>query len=92
MHILGGLLIGLVVGRGFSLFTLRKLKGGKYTFMVVGMVGSIGTDLIFKTLYERNLVSSFFYTETSIIVEMVVGALAACYLVNLLGRQEQIPL
>jgi hypothetical protein len=56
------------------------------------MVGSIGTDLIFKTLYERNLVSSFFYTETSIIVEMVVGALAACYLVNLLGRQEQIPL
>lgn len=92
MHILGSLLIGLVVGRGFSLFTLRKLKGGKYTFMAVGMVGSIGTDVAFKVLYEQDLVSSFFYTETSIIVEMVIGAFAACYLVNLLGRREEIPL
>ena len=74
----------------FSLFTLRKVKGGKFTFMAVGVIGSIGTDLLFKALYEHRLVSSFYYSETSIIVEMVVGAMAACYIVNRLGKKEEI--
>ena len=90
MHILGGIIVGLVMGRVFSMFTLRKVKGGKITFMITGVAGSLGCDLLFKTLYENQLVSNFYYGETAIIVEMVVGALAACYLVNLLGRKEEI--
>lgn len=90
MHILGGLFIGIVVGRIFSMFTLRKLKGGKLTFMLVGVIGSIGADLVFRTLYYNDLVSNFFYAETTIIVEMIFGAVIACYLVNLLGRKEKI--
>jgi uncharacterized membrane protein YeaQ/YmgE (transglycosylase-associated protein family) len=90
MHILGGVFVGLVVGRLFSMFTLRKLKGGKIAFMAVGVLGSIGTDLFFKVLYENELVSNFFYRETTIIVEMVCGAILACYLANLLGKKEEI--
>jgi len=90
MHILGGVFVGLVVGRLFSMFTLRRLKGGKITFMVVGVVGSLGADVFFKILYENDLVSNFFYRETTIIVEMICGAILACYLVNLLGRREKI--
>ena len=90
MHILGGVFIGLITGRIFAMFTLRRVKGGKLTFMAVGVVGSIGADLFFKILYENDLVSNFFYAETSIIVEMVIGAVIACYLVNLLGKKEEI--
>jgi uncharacterized membrane protein YeaQ/YmgE (transglycosylase-associated protein family) len=90
MHILGGVFVGLITGRIFSMFTLRKVKGGKLTFMGVGVAGSLGADLFFKILYENGLVSNFFYGETTIIVEMIVGAVIACYLVNLLGKKEEI--
>ncbi len=90
MHILGGVLIGLITGRVFSLFSLRKVKGGKLTFMAVGVVGSVGADLVFKVLYEKGLVSNFFWAETTIIIEMVAGAVTACYLLNLLGKKEEI--
>lgn len=90
MHILGGIFVGLLVGKVFSAFTLRKLKGGKYIFMGTGVVGSLGADLIFWFLHSRRLVSSFYYGEFVIILEMIVGAICACYLVNLLGKKESI--
>ena len=90
MHILGGIFIGLLVGKVFSAFTLRKIKGGKYTFMGVGIVGAFIADLSFRFLHSRALVSSFYYQETSIIFEMIIGAIGACYLVNLFGKKESI--
>jgi uncharacterized membrane protein YeaQ/YmgE (transglycosylase-associated protein family) len=90
MHILGGVFVGLLTGRIFGMFTLRKVKGGKLTFMAVGVAGSLGADLLFKILYDHDLVSNFFYAETTIIVEMVIGAVIACYAVNLLGKNEEI--
>ena len=88
MHILGSIFIGVVIGKLFATFTLRKVKGGQYTFMGVGILGSILSDLAFKVLYEHNLVSNFFYKETTIIFEMVVGAVIACYILNLFGKKE----
>ncbi|MBW2304572.1 MAG: hypothetical protein JRF57_12785 [Deltaproteobacteria bacterium] len=90
MHILGGFFIGILVGRIFSAFTLRKLKGGKYTFMGVGTAGAFLCDLLFRFLHERHIVSSFWYREEVIIFEMIGGAIAACYLANLLGKKESI--
>ena len=90
MHILGGIFIGVLVGKIFSAFTLRKLKGGKYSFMGAGIVGSFGADLIFRFLHDHHLVSSFFYIKFVIIFEMIGGAIVACYLVNLLGKKESI--
>ena len=90
MHILGGIVVGLIVGKVFSVFTLRKLKGGKYTFMAVGVAGSFLMDLFFWFLHSKNLISSFYYQEFVIIFEMIVGAIGACYLVNLLGKKESI--
>lgn len=90
MHIIGGILIGIIVGRAFAMFTLRKIRGGKYTFMVVGVIGSILCDLVFKFLFENDLVSGFFYKQTTIMVEMVVGAAIACYVLNRFGKKERI--
>ena len=90
MHILGGMFIGVIVGKIFSAFTLRKVKGGKYTFMGVGIAGSLIGDLIFRILHSKGLVSSFYYQEFVIIFEMIGGAIGACYLVNLLGKKESI--
>ena len=70
MHIMGGILIGLLVGKLFSIFSLRKVKGGKYSFMAVGAIGSLLSDLVFKFLYEHGLVSNFFYRETTIVMEI----------------------
>ena len=89
MHILGGIFIGALVGRIFSAFTLRKVKGGKYTFMLVGIAGAFIADFTFMYLNNR-LVSSFFYQRSTIIFEMIGGAIVACYLVNLLGKKESI--
>ena len=90
MHFLGGIFVGLLVGKVFSTFTLRKIKGGKYTFMAAGVVGSLLVDLFFQFLHSRALVSDFYYGEFVIILEMIVGAFCACYLVNLLGKKEAI--
>ena len=90
MHILGGMFIGVLVGKIFSTFTLRKVKGGKYTFMIVGIAGSLIADLLFRILHGKGLISSFYYQEVVIIVEMIVGAIVACYLTNLLGKKESI--
>jgi len=90
MHILGGILIGLAVGKLFSTFTLRKVKGGKYTYMLVGIIGSFLCDLAFKFLFEHDLVTSFFYKQTTIIFEMIAGASIACYILNLFGKKETI--
>jgi uncharacterized membrane protein YeaQ/YmgE (transglycosylase-associated protein family) len=90
MHILGGILVGIVVGRIFATFTLRKIKWKKFLFMAVGILGSLVCDIIFKTLYEHDLVSNFFYRETTIIIEMIAGASIACYLLNLFGKKEKI--
>ena len=90
MHILGGIFIGVLVGKIFSAFTLRKLKGGKYTFFGAGIAGSFAADLLFRFLHKHDLVSSFFYQEFVIIFEMIGGAIAACYLINLLGKKESI--
>ncbi len=90
MHFLGGIFVGLLVGKVFSAFTLRELKGGKYTFMAAGVVGSLLVDLFFRFLHSRAIVSDFYYGEFVIIFEMIVGALCACYLVNLLGKKESI--
>ncbi|MBW2017082.1 MAG: hypothetical protein JRF57_12775 [Deltaproteobacteria bacterium] len=76
--------------RFLSAFTLRKLKGGKYTFMAVGIAGDFLCDLLFRLLHEHHLVSSFWYQEQVIIFEMIGGAIAACYLANLLGKKESI--
>jgi uncharacterized membrane protein YeaQ/YmgE (transglycosylase-associated protein family) len=90
MHILGGVFIGMLVGKIFSVFTLRKLKGGKYSFMAAGVAGSFIGDLTFWFLHNRDLVSSFYYQESVIIFEMICGAIIACYLVNHLGKKESI--
>jgi uncharacterized membrane protein YeaQ/YmgE (transglycosylase-associated protein family) len=90
MHILGIILIGSILGRIFAVFTLRKIKGGKYTFMVTGIAGALLFDLLFKTLYERKIISSFFYQEATIIFELIAGALIACYILNLFGKKEKI--
>ena len=90
MHILSGIFIGMLVGKIFSAFTLRKVKGGKYTFMSVGIAGSLIGDLIFNFLHSKGIVSSFYYQEFIILFEMIGGAIGACYLVNLLGRKESI--
>ncbi|MBW1723175.1 MAG: hypothetical protein JRJ78_14105, partial [Deltaproteobacteria bacterium] len=47
-------------------------------------------DLLFRLLHEHHLVSSFWYQEQVIIFEMIGGAIAACYLANLLGKKESI--
>jgi uncharacterized membrane protein YeaQ/YmgE (transglycosylase-associated protein family) len=88
MHILGGVIIGLIVGRLFATFTLRKVRGGRYSFMGVGVIGSLASDLAFKYLYEQGWVSNFFYRETTIIFEMLAGAAVVCYLLNLFGEKE----
>jgi len=90
MHILGGIFIGVLVGKIFSAFSLRKVKGGKYTFLIVGIAGSLITDLIFRVLHGKGLISSFYYQEVVIIFEMIGGAIVACYLINLLGKKESI--
>jgi len=90
MHILGGIVIGLVVGKLFATFTLRKVKGGKYTFMGVGIIGSLLSDLTFKFLVKHDLVSKFFYRQTTIIFEMIAGAAVACYVLHLFGKKEHI--
>ena len=90
MHIFGGIFIGMLVGKIFSAFTLRKLKGGKYTFMGAGIVGSFLTDLLFRFLHDQELVSAFYYQEVVIIFEMIGGAIVACYLANLFGKKESI--
>ena len=90
MHILGGILVGMLVGRIFSAFTLREVKGGKYTFMGVGVAGSLIADLTFRFLHSKHLVSDFYYDEFVIIFEMIGGAIVACYLVNRLGKKESI--
>ena len=90
MHILGGIFIGILCGKIFSAFTLRKVKGGKYTFMGVGIAGSFIADFLFCFLNDYQIVSSFFYQEHVIIFEMICGAIGACYLVNLLGKKESI--
>jgi len=90
MHILGGIVIGLLVGKVFSAFTLRKLKGGKYAFMGAGIAGAFIADLIFRFLHSRGLVSSFFYQESVVIFEMLGGAIALCYVINLFGKRESI--
>lgn len=90
MHIIGGIFIGGLVGKVFSAFTLRRLKGGKYSFMGAGIIGAFAGDLIFRYLHSMQLVSSFWYQEYIIIFEMIGGAVAACYLANLLGKKESI--
>ena len=90
MHILVGIFIGLLVGTIFSRFTLRKMLGGKYTYMGAGAIGSLLADLTFKFLLSKRLVSGFWYKEEIIIFEMIGGAIVACYLVNLLGKKESI--
>jgi uncharacterized membrane protein YeaQ/YmgE (transglycosylase-associated protein family) len=92
MHLLGGIVIGLTVGRLFSLFTLRKLKGGKVTFMGIGVIGAMLGDLCFRMLHRYDLVSGFFYQEVTIIFEMILGAGIACYLVNFLGKKDTLSL
>ena len=92
MHILGGIFIGLVMGRLFSMFTLRKIKGGKITFMLTGVLGAFLSDFFFRVLFKNNLINAFFYKEFSIIAEMVVGALVVCYLMNLFGKKENLVL
>ena len=90
MHILSGIFIGLVVGRVFGTFTLRKIKGGRYTFMGAGIAGAFIADLTFKFLLSKHLVSGFWYKESVIVFEMIGGAIVACYLVNLLGKKESL--
>ena len=90
MHILGGIVIGVLVGKIFSAFSLRKVKGGKYSFMAAGVAGALIADLIFRFLHSNNLISSFYYQEFVIIFEMIGGAIGACYLANLLGKKESI--
>jgi len=90
MHVLGGIVIGLIVGRLFSIFTLRKVKGGKYTFMVAGVFGSLGGDAFFRILHVLGFVSNFYYKEVTIIFEMIGGACIASYLLSLLGKKEVI--
>lgn len=92
MHILGAIVVGVVIGKLFATFTLRKVRGGKYTFMAFGAAGSLIGDLLFRVLYEHELVSSFFYARTTIIFEMIAGAGVACYLLNLFGKKEVISL
>jgi len=90
MHIAGGIIIGIVIGRLFSIFTLREIKGGKYTYMLVGIIGSIVSDLIFRFLWSNDLVSSFFYKQYVIIFEMIIGSFALCYLVSKLGTRKSV--
>lgn len=90
MHILGGIFIGILIGKIFSAFTLRRLKGGKYSFMGAGVAGAFIGDLIFRFLHSRQWVSSFWYQEHIIIFEMIGGAIALCYLINMLGKKESI--
>ena len=92
MHILGGVVIGLVVGKLFATFSLRKVEGGKYTFMAVGIIGSLLGDALFLVLYEYEIVSEFFYKQTTIIFEMIAGASVACYILHSIGKREQIEL
>jgi len=92
MHIMGGVIIGLIIGKLFATFTLRKVKGGKYTFMGAGVFGSLASDLTFKFLFDQELVSNFFYRQTTIIFEMIVGASVACYILHRLGKKEKIEL
>ena len=90
MHILGAIFIGIVVGRLFATFTLRKIKGGKYTFMVVGIIGALLGDIVFRILYEHDLVSKFFLEQITIVFEMIGGALVACYILNVFGKKQMI--
>jgi len=92
MHIAGGVVIGLVVGRVFSLFSLKVIWAKKYLFMLAGVVGSFSCDLLVKFLYENEYVSEFFYRQTTIVFEMILGAVVACYVLNLLGKHEEIDL
>ncbi len=92
MHIAGGIIIGLLVGRIFSLFSLRIVKGGKYTFMLGGVFGSLAADLTFYMLYNYEYVSSFFYKQAVIVFEMFFGALLVCYLINKFGSKRDIDL
>ena len=90
MHIVGNIFIGLLVGKVFSAFTLRKVKGGKFTFMGAGIAGAFAADLAFSFFHGKGLISSFYYQEFVIIFEMLCGAVGACYLANLTGRKESI--
>lgn len=90
MHIAGGVVIGMLVGRLFSMFSLRTVKGGKYTYMLAGVVGSIAADLVFKLLYNRGYVSAFFYDQHIIVFEMIFGAMVGSYLLSRLGSKKDI--
>lgn len=92
MHIAGGILIGLLVGRVYSLFSLRIVKGGKYTFMLGGVFGSFAADMVFYLLWSHDYVSSFFYKQHIIALEMMAGALIVCYLIGKLGKKKDIEL
>jgi len=88
MHILGGIILGAVTGKIFATFTLRKLKWKKIAFILIGICGSLMSDLIFRFLYKEEFVSNFFYKETTIVFEMIVGAFIACYILNLFSKKE----
>lgn len=92
MHIAGGVLIGILIGRIFSMFSLKQIRGKKIVFAAAGIFGSLSFDLAFKYFYENEYVSEFFYRQTTIIVEMMVGALVVCYIVNKFGKDEKIDL
>lgn len=92
MHIAGGIVIGLIVGRVFSLFSLKVIRAKKYLFMLAGVAGSLSCDLAAKYLYENGYVSGFFYKQTTIVFEMIFGAVVACYILNYFGKDEEIEL
>ena len=88
MHILGSLLIGLVIGKLFATLTIRDVWGGRYSFMAVGIIGSILGDVLFRILFEYDLVSKFFQKQVAIMIEMGGGAFVACYILSLFGRKR----
>lgn len=90
MHIIAGVLIGIIIGRVYGAFSLKRVIGGKYTFMGAGLIGSFAADLTFKYLLGKRLVSGFWYKEEIIVIEMIVGAALACYLVGFLDRKKPV--
>lgn len=90
MHMIAGIVIGVIIGRVYGAFSLKKIFGGKYTFMGAGFIGSFGADLTFKYLLSKRLVTGFWYKEEIIVIEMIVGAVLACYLVSFLDRKKPV--
>jgi len=82
-----GLLIGLI---GYSL-RFDRFRGDLFLFLFLSIVGSFGLNLFFRLLVLNKVVSYHLYVREAIVLEEIVGALSAVYLVTVWRSRRRNP-